>query len=1117
MSIRTRIILAALAVVATITVASVVYTIDRERRAAVGRLYDTVRENARLLTVVTPGPLYDGNITQLNAILDTLFANPDVLEIALKETRGDIALARRRAPARAGGERIGSRIRVLRGSDELGTVRVAYTTANIEQRLTDSRNTVVLFSLLLMGVLSGVFYWLASRLVRPIEHLTDAAREIAAGHLEREIDTRGAAEMAVLGQSFVQMRNAVREKMADLAENNRRLREEIEQRRQAEQERDRIASIMEATSDMVGMAGADGTILYLNHAGQSMLGIGFDTVDLHAVISDVHPRWASELILREGVPTAIRDGVWSGETAVLHRDGREIPVSQVILSHKDAQGNLLYLSTIMRDMTERRKVEEALRASEERLSIIFYRTPIAFAVTRFSDARFLDVNDAWLNLLGYTREGLLGRTALEIGLYDDRGDHGRLIERLSGRQFLNDFVVWLRRGDGQRTLCELSLNVTEIGGEQCLIWSVRDITERMRAEQALRVSDERLRQAVRVAGTGIFDHDQIAETIYWSPEQRRIYGVGPDDPVTLQVFLDHVFSGDLDRISAAVARAHNPASDGRFDVEHRIVRSDGIIRWVVNRAQTFFEGEGEQRRPVRTIGAVSDITERRQAEETRALLASIVETSSDAIISRELDGKVSSWNAAAERMFGCSAAEALGRDIGFIIPTDRQAEAAEKRAMIERGAPVQSYDTALLGKNGRIDVSATQSPIRDESGALIGVSLTFHDIAERKRAEQALRESEAKISEAYATLDDAIESAPAAIAVYDAEDKLVTFNSRFRALVSPDPGLVRPGVEFATLARKFIDSGRVAGPQRTGEDWLESRARGPRDPSRSFEVEMTDGRWLQITETQTRTGGVVTVYSDISALKEREAELRRLNEELERKVAERTTELEAANKELEAFVYSVSHDLRAPLRAIDGFSQVVVTQYGAELDAEALRMLDRVRAAAQRMGRLIADLLELSRLARSALRRTEVDLSELARAVIEDLSGEAAGRVVEWCIEPGMKVHGDPGLLRVALVNLLSNALKYTRDSVPARIELGTVRRHDRFVEFFVRDNGAGFDMAYAARLFQPFQRLHSRHEFEGTGIGLATVQRVVAKHGGTIRGEGCPGAGATFYFTLPA
>ncbi|MGA8863560.1 MAG: ATP-binding protein [Gallionella sp.] len=350
--------------------------------------------------------------------------------------------------------------------------------------------TFVGISLLALVGATFLAVYLRMRILRPIDQLTEAAQAMADGDLERNIDARGATELVALGNSFIRMRDAIREKMADLAENNRQLKDEIGQRRSAEQERDRLTSVLEATTDLVSMADPQGRIIYLNRAGRSLLGIGVDA-ELTAVIAEVHPKWAGELILQEGLPAAIRDGVWSGETAILGKNGQEIPVSQVILSHKDATGKVQYMSTIIRDITERKLTVEKLR-----------------------------------------------------------------------------------------------------------------------------LNDERLRQAVRVSDMGIFDHDMIADTIYWSPEQRKIYGLGPDEVVTLQVFLDHVYPGDLERIGARVAMAHDPAGDGQFDIEHRIVRNDGAVRWISTRSRTMFEGEGKTRRPVRTIGAIVDITERKNAEES---------------------------------------------------------------------------------------------------------------------------------------------------------------------------------------------------------------------------------------------------------------------------------------------------------------------------------------------------------------------------------------------------------------------------------------------------------------------------------------------------------------------
>ena len=249
-----------------------------------------------------------------------------------------------------------------------------------------------------------------------------------------------------------------------------------------------------------------------------------------------------------------------------------------------------------------------------------------------------------------------------------------------------------------------------------------------------------------------------------------------------------------------------------------------------------------------------------------------------------------------------------------------------------------------------------------------------------------------------------------------------------------------------------------------------------------------------------------------------EARLRQHNaivEHLNGEITRNATQVEAANKELEAFSYSVSHDLRAPLRAIDGFSQALLEDYADLLDDQARDHLNRVRGATQRMGLLIDDMLTLSRVTRVEMWRKTVDLSALAADVLGELQKSEPGRKVDWRIESGLIAQGDAQLLRVALVNLLGNAWKFTGKTVNAKIEFGAMRNADDATEFFVRDNGAGFDMAYAGRLFGAFQRLHLTSEFPGTGIGLATVQRIVHRHGGRVWAEGAVGKGATFYFSL--
>jgi PAS domain S-box-containing protein len=275
---------------------------------------------------------------------------------------------------------------------------------------------------------------------------------------------------------------------------------------------------------------------------------------------------------------------------------------------------------------------------------------------------------------------------------------------------------------------------------------------------------------------------------------------------------------------------------------------------------------------------------------------------------------------------------------------------------------------------------------------------------------------------------------------------------------------------------------------------------------------VVSSRWALQRDDKGQPAAVMVTKNDITARKHREGEIAALN----RKLVRHTEDLGAANKELESFAYSVSHDLRAPLRHVIGYAELLQKQATSSLDEKSKRYMKTILESAKRMGELIDDLLAFSRIGRADTNKTTVDLAKLVREVIAELRQQIGDRDIAWNVGTLPACHGDRAMLKVALVNLISNAVKFSRHQARAEISIGSTESEHNHIEVFVRDNGAGFDMRHADKLFGVFQRLHLAEEFEGTGIGLATVQRIIHRHGGHVRAEGGGGQGATFYFSLP-
>lgn len=665
-------------------------------------------------------------------------------------------------------------------------------------------------------------------------------------------------------------------------------------------------------------------------------------------------------------------------------------------------------------VARRRQAESALRESEGQLRALFEAIPdIVFLLDE--DGVVEEVSKP--TVAGYGRDEIVGLHFLDapfIGEHDRKTVYG-ILEALPEGEEIPRYLFEAQTRDGETRYGEV--NATRMTGatRTRIVGVVRDVTERVRAEEKLRESERMLAEAEKVAHLGCWEWMVPKDTIHWSKEERRIFGVDPDGPdLTFAEVIAMAHPDDRPAVHQTVRQAL--AGEGPYEFETRIIRPDGETRHIETRAQVYRDERGE---PVRVLGTTLDVTQRRRDQqalhESERRYRTFFQTSRDCIFITSKDGRWIDMNEAAVELFGYESREELQK---VRIPDlyENPAERASHLRTIERQGYTREYPVNLQRKDGSvINTLITSVPTKDEDGTITGFMGTIRDVTEQVRAEEALRQHREHLQELVA--------------------------------------------------------------ERTAE--LDERV---------AEVERLNRALTNLLE-----------------------DLQRANRRLE----ETTGQLQFANRELESFAYSVSHDLRAPLRALSGFSRILLEEHAPDLPAEAARYARLVQENAEQMGRLIDDLLAFSRLSRQPLSKQEVAPAALAQQVLDDLRQAQEGRRLEIAIDDLPSCEADPSLLRQVFVNLLSNALKFTRQRDVARIHVGCEEQDGENV-YFVQDNGVGFDMRYVDKLFGVFQRLHASEDYEGTGVGLAIVQRIVQRHGGRVWAEGQVDQGATFYFTIP-
>lgn len=864
-----------------------------------------------------------------------------------------------------------------------------------------------------------------------------------------------------------------------------------------ENERLRLRTLIKTIPDLIWLKDPGGKFLLCNPIFESFIGaaeaeiIGktdfeFDKPEL----AEISKQRDIKLMLHNN-PVIYEE--WSARKS----DGQQRLIETIKTPMFDTEGKLIGILGVGRDITQYYESQESLREREEIYSTIVNQAYDAIVLVDIENGEFFEFNDAACSRLGYTREEFEKLTLTDIELS---------IKPENMKQTLHDLKLGIsavfetkhRTKSGEIRDMRISSRVITIRGIEYLstIWT--DITEKNKSEALLREKDLIFQSLLEYSPVHLFFKDHDSKAMHLSRNYEELLGKPLSEIIGKSAhevfpaeYADNIVAGEKQMFIDGKLMEYNETLNGRFytTIKFPIFRDD---------AQPML------------AGFTIDITDRKQAEEAlkenEEKLLTLINSSPDIICFKDAENRWIQANKSILELYQL-------QDVDYYNKTEDELSAFTSGIFKEAFDNCNITDEIAWNNetgtrteeiipdiNGTFHVyDIIKRPLYYADKKRKGLVVFGREITERKMAEEALQERES-------LLRTFIDHAPFEIWARD-KNGIGTLENKL--LVDHFGSILGKKADNSDHSDEIIGLWNSNNQRAMNGEILDIEC--------VYDIKGVERNFQQILAPIYIDGsveGIAGFNIDITDRKQAEAEVYKLNTELEQRVQQRTRQLEQANKELEAFSYSVSHDLRAPLRGIDGWSLALLEDYYEQLDSQGRVFLDRVRSEAQRMGHLIDDLLKLSRVSRFEMKQADVNLSELALTIKNRLVETNANRKFDFRIEPNLIAVCDPAMLEIVLTNLFDNACKFSGLEPESIVEFGKLEA-DEMTIFYVRDNGVGFDMENARNLFGAFQRMHKPTEFQGSGIGLATVQRIIHRHGGRIWAESRAGEGAVFYFTL--